>query len=116
MAIFYHITTPKAWAEAQTAGSYRSDSLTSEGFIHCSKPAQIIATANHYYRGQHGLVLLAIASEQVEAEIRQENTSGGGELFPHIYGPLNLNAVTAIFPFEPDEDGQFKRLPEKDRT
>jgi uncharacterized protein (DUF952 family) len=112
MAIIYHITHPADWEQALRQGQYTSDSLASEGFIHCSKPGQIIDTANRYYAGQKSLLLLAIAPARVEAEIRFEDLVGGGELFPHIYGPLNLEAVTAVLPFEPGEEGRFTRLPE----
>ena len=112
MAIIFHISHPADWEQAQTQGQYTSGSLASEGFIHCSKPGQIIAVANRFYGGQKDLLLLAIAPARVEAEIRHENTEGGDELFPHIYGPLNLDAVTAVLPFSPDADGRFTRLPE----
>ncbi len=112
MAIIYHISHPAASAEAQAQGSYTADSLASEGFIHCSTPAQIVDTANRYYPGQRGLLLRAIDSPRVTAEVRYENTTGGRELYPHIYGPLNLDAVTAALPFEPGPDGRFTHLPE----
>lgn len=112
MAIIFHITHPSDWEQAQRQGRYTSGSLASEGFIHCSKPDQIINTANRFYPRQKGLLLLAIAPARVEAEIRFENLEGGAELFPHIYGPLNLDAVSAVLPFEPDADGRFTRLPE----
>jgi uncharacterized protein (DUF952 family) len=111
MPIIYHITTPEAWAEGQTQQSYASSSLSSEGFIHCSTPAQIVATANRYYAGVHGLQLLAIDTDRVRVESRTENLTGGSELFPHIYGPLNPDAVIGIFPFEPGPDGIFTHLP-----
>ncbi len=111
MSIIYHFTTAETWAAAQAAGRYTADSLASEGFIHCSTPAQIVGTANRYYHGQHGRLLLAIDPARVDVEIRMENTSGGSELFPHIYGELNLSAVTALLHFEPDADGTFRSLP-----
>jgi uncharacterized protein (DUF952 family) len=116
MSTLYHTTTAETWAAAQAAGVYTAASLASEGFIHCSLPSQMVATANRYYHGQHGLLLLAIDSDQVTAEIRVENLGGGSELFPHIYGPLNLDAVSALLPFEPDPDGTFRRLPENAPT
>ncbi len=111
MAIIYHMTNAAAWASAQARGSYTADSLASEGFIHCSKPDQIVATANRFYAGQRGLLLLAIDPSRVAAEIHIENLTGGSELYPHIYGPLNLNAVVAALPFEPDLDGRFTYPP-----
>jgi uncharacterized protein (DUF952 family) len=107
MANILHITHPEDWRKAMEQGSYTADSLASEGFIHCSTPAQIAATANRYYAGQHDLILLVIDSGRVQAEIRWENLVGGEELYPHIYGQLNLDAVTKAVEIEPDEDGYF---------
>ncbi len=112
MAIIFHITHPADWEQARQQGQYTSDTLASQGFIHCSKLDQIIDVANRFYSGQRDLVLLAIAPARVEAEVRFENLEGGDELFPHIYGPLNLEAVTAVLPFPPEADGHFIRLPE----
>ncbi len=103
--IIYHITPLIDWQRAQDEGSYRADSLESEGFIHCSKREQVEATAGRYYHGLHGLALLSIDADQVLPEIRFEELHG--EEFPHIYGPLNLGAVVAVTPFEPDADGSF---------
>jgi uncharacterized protein (DUF952 family) len=108
MAIIYHITQAARWAEAQAQGQYSADSLATEGFIHCSTPAQVVATASRYYAGQPGLVLLAIAPARVTAEVRFERAAYNGELYPHIYGPLNLDAVTAALPFAPEADGSFR--------
>ncbi len=103
--IIYHITSASAWQHAQAEGSYQAASLKTEGFIHCSKPDQVEATADRYYHGVTGLVLLSIDSDQVLPEIRFEESHG--EEYPHIYGPLNLGAVTAVMPFEPDADVSF---------
>jgi len=102
-----HITERVNWLKALEAGSYRADSLETQGFIHCSTPAQVTATANRYYRGQRGLVLLCIDSRQLASEVRWENLEGGQEPFPHIYGPLNLEAVEKVAEFEPGTDGSF---------
>jgi uncharacterized protein (DUF952 family) len=105
--LIYHITALKDWEAAQAAGSYRADSLQSEGFIHASTAAQVIHTANRYYQGQHGLILLAIDPAKVSVEIRYENLTGGEERFPHLYGPLALDAVVRVEPIEPGPDGTF---------
>jgi uncharacterized protein (DUF952 family) len=101
-----HISTAAAWAEAQRAGAYRADSLATEGFIHCSTPAQVAVTANRLYRGRRDLILLRIDPRKVAPEIRYD-PAANGELFPHIYGPLNLDAVVEIIPFPPGADGTF---------
>lgn len=116
MATLYHITTSETWQAAVGQGIYTSASLESEGYIHCSTPKQIVATANRYYAGRRDLHLLAIDPQRLSAQVRYENLIGGSELFPHIYGPLNLDAVTAVYPFPPDPDGTFTRLPENAPT
>jgi uncharacterized protein (DUF952 family) len=106
MAIIYHITTPAAWEQAQADGRYRADSLASEGFIHASTAQQVVAVANHLYSGRTDLVLLAIDEERLNVELKYEE-SVPGQFFPHIYGPLNLDAVLEVRPFSPGDDGVF---------
>lgn len=101
-----HITQNQQWQEAKNLGSYRADSLDTEGFIHCSKSTQIVKVANRFFLNQKDLVLLFIDSDRVQAEIRYEEAEIG-ELFPHIYGELNVDAVYKAIDFEPGEDGFF---------
>jgi uncharacterized protein (DUF952 family) len=107
MEVILHITEREQWDQAELAGVYHDDTLHSEGFIHCSTLQQVIQVANALFRAQEGLVLLCIAPDRVEAEIRYESTEGG-ERFPHIYGPLNIDAVIKALEFEPDEAGKFE--------
>ena len=107
MTTILHISSHAEWRSAQLAGSYEADSLSSQGFIHCSRPDQVLGVANDRFGGQDGLVLLCIDPDRVVAEIRHENLDGGAHLFPHIYGPLNLDAVTDILDFVPNEAGEF---------
>lgn len=102
-----HITTPSAWAEGQQKGQYTADSLPTEGFIHCSTPAQVVYVANDRFRGRNDLILLVITSHLVRPPIVYEDCYETGQLFPHIYGPLNLDAVTQVLPFPSDTDGRF---------
>ncbi len=107
-----HITSERNWQKARREGIYRSKSLTTEGFIHCSTVEQVIDVANYLFKGQKGLLLLTINEEKVEAEIRFEDLYGSGKLYPHIYGPLNIDAVEEVFEFNPGPDGYFKLPPE----
>jgi uncharacterized protein (DUF952 family) len=102
-----HLLKAEDWARAQQMGEYRPASLESEGFIHCSTPAQICATADRHYHAQPDLHVLLIDPARVKAEIRFENLEGREELFPHLYGALNLDAVTLVTPFPPRADGNF---------
>lgn len=104
--IILHITGREQWDGAKQAGIYRGDTLDTEGFIHCSTLQQVIKTANKFFYNQKGLVLLCIDSDKVQAEIKYEGVDN--DLFPHIYGALNIDAVTSVLNFEPGEDGFFE--------
>ena len=113
-----HLASNGAWLAAVKVGEYHADSLSTEGFIHCSTRSQIVGVANTFYHGQRGLVLLVLNPNKLDAELKWEppaepepTHAREGELFPHVYGPINLDAVTNVVPFEPDEDGNFT-LPE----
>ena len=107
MKLILHITTYKAWVKAMEAGRYETESLQREGFIHCSTREQVIGVANSTFHGEHGLILLCIDSDLVEAEIKYEDCYETGKKFPHIYGPLNAGAVMQVVPLVPDADGKF---------
>ncbi|MDF5738112.1 MULTISPECIES: DUF952 domain-containing protein [unclassified Nostoc] len=114
MNTILHIAKRQEWEQAKDLGSYRPDSLDSEGFIHCSKSTQIVKVANTFFDNQKELVLLFIDSDKIQPEIRYEEAEIG-ELFPHIYGELNIDAVYLVIDFEAGEDGFFE-LPEKVRN
>jgi uncharacterized protein (DUF952 family) len=105
MKSLYHLCDRVDWQEAQAQGEYRPSSLAQEGFIHCSTPEQVVATANRFYHERRGLVLLTIDRGRVRPEVRFEPADGS--LFPHVYGPLNMDAVVNAQEFEPGEDGTF---------
>ncbi len=108
--MIYHITSSAAWTAARTTGSYVADTLATEGFIHFSTRDQVLRVANSRFAGQTGLVLLAVDPARLSAELRYEE-SHPGEHFPHLYGPLNLDAVVAVYPFAPQPDGRFQLPP-----
>jgi uncharacterized protein (DUF952 family) len=107
MPIIFHITTGNRWELVPEQGAYRSEAFGADGFIHCSTREQVIQVANIRFRGQSGLVLLAIDTDKVKPEIVYENLEGGEQLFPHIYGGLNIDAVVEVLEFAPGEDGYF---------
>jgi uncharacterized protein (DUF952 family) len=102
-----HITQRSVWEAAATQGAYTADSLASEGFIHCSTAAQVLDTADLFYHGQPDLVLLVIDPARLAAELVYEDLYGKGQAFPHIYGPLNLDAVVGVVDFPANDDGSF---------
>ena len=119
--MIYHLSSRQAWHEAQQRGDYRVESLESEGFIHCSTRTQVLPVAEKYYKGQQGMLLFMIDPALLSSELRWEPPSGGapppgvpeGELFPHVYGPINLDAIVKVVDLESDPDGSY-RLPFSD--
>lgn len=118
MGLIYHIAAASDWKRAQAEGTYttstRGVSLADEGFIHASQAHQVASVADRFYRGEHDLVLLTIDEDLVIPEIRYEPVPGSADPFPHIYGPLNVDAVQKITAMEPDAGGWslFGTLPD----
>jgi uncharacterized protein (DUF952 family) len=107
-----HATSRDSWSAAQAQGAYAADSLAGEGFIHCSKVDQILRVANVLFRGRHGLVLLVIDPGRLTSELRWEPGADlTTERFPHVYGPIDLEAVVRVLDFEPGPDGSFTLPP-----
>jgi uncharacterized protein (DUF952 family) len=109
--LIYHIALAEDWEQAQAAGEYtvstRGRTLEQVGFIHASQAHQVAGVANAVYPGAGDLVILVIDTDRVTAEIRVEQPAGMDEAFPHIYGPLNTDAVTEVRPLRPGPDGRF---------
>lgn len=116
MRIVLHIAHRDLWEASAPGGYYRPLSLDSDGFIHCSTIEQTVETANQFFTGQEGLVLLCIDTGKVEAEVKYEAPACSGDqrasMFPHIYGPLNASAVVQVVEFPPRADGNFELPPE----
>jgi uncharacterized protein (DUF952 family) len=93
----FHIALPEDWVAAQTAGSYavstRGRTLAEEGYIHCSFAEQVAATATRFYGDVPAVVLLRVDPDRLTSPVVVEDLVGGGEAFPHVYGPINLDAV-----------------------
>ncbi len=106
MNTILHITQRQAWAKAKNLGTYASNTLASEGFIHCSTFAQVIGSANRFFKDQPDLVILEINVDRVTPEIRYEGADSTN-LFPHIYGELNIDAVIRSIDLDSNPDGSF---------
>lgn len=91
----YHIVLPEVWERFKGRPSYQPDSLTTEGFIHCSYPSQLEAVLKRYYRGVEKVLILKIDTEKLLSKLVKE-ASTNNEVYPHIYGRLNHNAVVDI--------------------
>ena len=106
----YHLVASAEWNAAQTAGEYRPASLEKEGFIHLSTSAQWVGAANRFYRGRTDLLLLEVDAGRLGAEVRFE--AADGDRFPHLYGPMELEAARVVCALRPDAAGAFTTAPE----
>jgi uncharacterized protein (DUF952 family) len=114
-AVLVHLCPSDDWAAAQNLGELRPESLTSVGFIHLSAPQQVHLPANRLYGGRTDLVLLHIDPTHLDSPIRWElgvATDPESMVFPHLYGPLPVDAVIDVTSYLPDVDGEFPALTE----
>ena len=92
----YHITTQSEWEQAKINNEYLPKNYEADGFIHCSIERQIAGVLERFYQGHKNLVKLKIEKEKVNRPVLFELAHDINELFPHIYGSLNINAVVEV--------------------
>ena|SRR5690349_2260498 len=92
----YHITTQQEWQQALQQGFYEATSLHTEGFIHCSTTSQVQGVLERYFANKTDLVKLSIDVSRLQPKLTYELAPSVNELFPHIYGCINLDAVVKI--------------------
>lgn len=109
-----HIISRDAWESARQSAEIRAPSLDSQGFIHFSTPQQVTRVADNIFPGVQDLILLVVDVDKLTAPLRWEppdmpgeETPPTGELFPHLYGPLNADAIRGAVDFPPTPDGTF---------
>ena len=101
-----HHVAPGAEWPAAAGRAYRPPSLAEEGFIHCSTAEQLPGTIAAHFTPGDDLVVLTIDVDRLTHELRWE-PSRGGELFPHLYGPLDPGAVVGAEPWRwPEPQGR----------
>jgi uncharacterized protein (DUF952 family) len=101
----YKICPASAWREAERQGVYRgSADDVRDGFIHFSLAAQVAETARKHFFGQTGLFLIEVDADALGEALRWES-SRNDELFPHLYGELDLGAVTGVHSMHARSDG-----------
>jgi uncharacterized protein (DUF952 family) len=98
--IIYHITSAEEWKQALFNGFYEAASLKSEGFIHCSTESQVSGVLDRYFAGKENLLKLVIDTDKLTDELKFERSPSINEDFPHVYGPINLDAVIGVLPAE----------------
>ncbi|MCG2615581.1 DUF952 domain-containing protein [Terrimonas sp. NA20] len=96
MPIIYHVTSASEWKQAQEQGAYEAPSLKTEGFIHCSETDQVAGVLERYFAGRNDLVKLHVNTDKLTSRYVQEWSNSVEDTFPHIYGPINLDAVEKV--------------------
>ncbi len=107
--IIYKICSRDEWESATREGRFRGSQIdVTDGFIHFSTAAQVRETAAKHFAGQDGLVLIAVAAEQIGEQLKWE-PSRGGDIFPHLYSDLPVGAVVNVsqLPIGPDGNHRF---------
>jgi uncharacterized protein (DUF952 family) len=108
MTAIYKICPAGVWRGAEAAGAFHGSGIDIEdGFIHFSTAGQVAETAARHFAGVDDLVLVAVDADKLAPALRHE-PSRGGELFPHLYAPLDLAAVLWVRPLLRGSDGRHQ--------
>jgi uncharacterized protein (DUF952 family) len=95
--LIYKILLPSEWAEFEAVGRFDGSPFDrSSGFIHCSSREQVSGTARRVFAEEPALVVVAVDAQAVAESLRWEAAPDGG-LFPHVYAPLPLRAIAAVY-------------------
>jgi uncharacterized protein (DUF952 family) len=106
VTVLYKICPAPLWREAELAAVFRGSEVDRrEGFIHFSNAAQVAETAAKHFAGQSDLLLVCVDATRLGDRLKWE-PSRGGALFPHLYGNLDLAAVTRVEPLPLGPDGR----------
>jgi uncharacterized protein (DUF952 family) len=106
LQVTFHLLPREEWQAQFSADHYLPETFEADGFIHCTdREAEVLAVGNRYYASDgRDYVVLSIARDRIAAPVKYEDPA---RVFPHIYGPLNLDAVVAVRPVRRDDGGRF---------
>jgi uncharacterized protein (DUF952 family) len=105
MPLVYKIVAADRWRAAEQNGLFTGSEIDErDGFIHLSTSKQVRRTAQLHFNGQPDLVLVAAEADSLGAALKYE-PARGGDLFPHLYGPLSVTSVLSVRPLPLDADG-----------
>jgi uncharacterized protein (DUF952 family) len=103
--IVFKLVDRASWPAAAPAASFAGSAVDArDGFIHFSTAAQLRETAARHFAGQPDLLLVAVDAASLGEALRWE-PSRGGDLFPHLYGPLPSSAVRWVSALDLDDSG-----------
>lgn len=107
MGIIFHLTKQADWEARELGKGYLAPSLESEGFIHCSEDEeQLLGVAHRLFAGETGLLALEVDTDLLTSPVMRE-PARSGVIYPHIYGPIDLNSVSGTRRILAGGDGSF---------
>ena len=104
--LLFHLTSKEEWKAYSKEGYINPESLTTEGFIHTSTGEQVEETANRIFKGREDMLLLVIDPLRIQEPIKHEKAENG-EVYPHIYGKISLDAIIDKLTLMPAKNGNF---------
>ncbi|MFN2517551.1 MAG: DUF952 domain-containing protein [Jatrophihabitantaceae bacterium] len=107
MKALFHIVSRSEWRAAVAHGEYRPESLSTEGFIHCSFVGQVAGVANARYREVENLCVVEFEPARLAARVVVEDCYGSGTAYPHVYGPIPIAAAAAVHDLTRTANGDY---------
>jgi len=105
----YHLVPSDVWAASVPTAPYEAGSLADEGFIHCTDGAEaLLATANrHYGSDPRPFVVLTVDLDAAGSPWRIDDPE---RIYPHVFGPIDRDAILTVAPLTRDADGRFTAI------
>lgn len=105
--MIYHIVQKDKWELFKSKAFYKTNSLTREGYIHCSFENQVLKVANTFHKGQKDLLVLCIDDKKIKNIVRVEDLFNLNENYPHVYDELPKNAIEKVVELKVSDTGDF---------
>lgn len=105
--MIYHIISKEKWNQLKNKSYYSPNSLSREGYIHCSYAEQLLKVAQTFYKGQRNLVVLCINESKISNLLKSEDLFNLKENYPHVYGELPVSCIEKIVELLIDSNGDF---------
>lgn len=105
-SVTYHLAPRGRWEAADPSLPYEAPSFAEEGFTHCTDGAsRLRETADRHFRADpRDFVVLVLDLGRIRAPWRYDD---GARVYPHIYGPIDRDAVLAVVTASRDASGGF---------
>jgi uncharacterized protein (DUF952 family) len=93
--MIYHVATKQEWEAFNSQHVYAPSAFEREGFVHLCRWHQLQGVLDRYYKSVNDLLLLHVNETKLSSPLKFEPGTNG-ELFPHVYGKINKDAVEKI--------------------